>query len=141
MGIKVKSEEIAWMEEFGLLDQPVAARGATVLTLRAVLWITAGIILTYKGMTFSGTKIMQYVPVKGLPLIIPGVFFIFFGILPSKSVHREVQFLFMIRLIVKKLTSGQKTTKKETKKKATKIEKKKVKKGKKKGKPAQILKK
>lgn len=148
MPLKIVHEEIAWMEEFGTLDQPVAARGAMVFTLRSVLMAAIGGILIYKGMTFGGPKIHQIVPVSGLILIAPGALLLLFGIIPSKSVRREIQFLFMLRLLVKRITSPSKKKQpkvpmKTNKVKLQHVQKKTITKGKKKkkAKPAPIIKK
>jgi len=116
-GIKVTQEEIAWMEEFGTLDQPIASRGGMVFSLRSLLWVVFGLVLIYKGLMMGGSKIAGIIPVAGLFLIIPGILFLAFGIIPSKSVRREIQFLFMLNLIIKRLMSGNKNKKKVKQKK------------------------
>jgi hypothetical protein len=143
MGIRVKPERIAWVEEFGTLDSPIATFGSTVITMRAAIWIGIGALLIIKALGYG-----LITPI-GILLSSIGAFAILIAIIPSKSVRRDLQLLFAIKLTILRLTQGnpnKKKTKSDTKVKKHKEKinkKKKEEKGvpKKKVKPAPLSKK
>ncbi|MFA4798559.1 hypothetical protein [Pyrococcus kukulkanii] len=81
--------EIAWIETFSTLDEPIFSLGTVYISFRSLGWLTLAGFLVLAGNHLGGPKINGVLPAYGIPFYALAAVFAAFALIPYRSVKFE----------------------------------------------------